>query len=169
MTVKIEVNKEKQEVLIYHNGIVIEQLTGINAYNFLEDAEKQSKENKFFFQPITKITIEDIEESGCPLNELTGLNFDPTIYYRCFPEAHMSVGIMKNGEVLDYIYLDENFTKEQLHFGPITNHHIRACLDEELIEHILDTPKFRMGIDTPYNIFDEENTYYYTSDESSDT
>ena len=49
MTVKIEVNKEKQEVLIYHNGIVIEQLTGINAYNFLEDAEKQSKENKSFW------------------------------------------------------------------------------------------------------------------------
>lgn len=84
---------------------------------FLQKAENQIRDNDYLFNQYRQITVQDVEEAGCPIDELTGLEFHIVIYYRCFPEAHVRVDFLKNGEKLwNGFSLNENFSKEQIHY-----------------------------------------------------
>lgn len=179
MSIEFKLDPKNQSISLYVDDQLITSLTGHEANLFVQSTATQLSENLYAFdRPLEQITLEDVKDM-CDLSSVKGVVFHLEYLYRCFPEAHASIAIINDtydplfGSRYGGLNIDENFSEKELYFGPITNHHLRACLSDEVVELLMDIRGLRIYVgeelvDT-YQFFDEENTYYYTSEENSDT
>lgn len=169
-------NKEELTLDLYLGDELIERLDPVEAREFFNHLREEEAKNGHLFKSSKdwkQITITDINEET-EFDQITGIDIEITALYRCFPEAHVDFKIhVDNGEDFFDKDLVDNFGQESLYSESLSNHQLRACLSDEILDVIMDVPNFKLRINEKsvdiYKFFDTENTYEYKTEMSSDT
>lgn len=173
----IKLNREDKTLeLSFKNGTVL--TIGIEeAKELISEFEDLKKENRSELDRFEKLYLDyiktDIRDYAYELEDVKGIRFEVVWNGKTENiETEELILIENEEEDLEYheitmapIGMWLNFDKEQVANSEATNHEIRACLGEDLLEFIEKNPKFEFWFnDELVNIEDllnKENTFYY--------
>jgi len=183
MSIEIKSNASEKTLQLYINGQLTKELRGEEASSFLLQAKKEAEVHGHLFKPqletITVPFIETVMEGK--IDQMIGLNID-LVKNMNANTGSIYAYIIKEGEtdenrmfhtfrtLLENLPLEKNFKDEQFLYERFSNHDLRACLDEEVLNYIMDTPGFKIYVNDEevniYQFFDENETITFLPEEN---
>jgi hypothetical protein len=174
MSIEFKANHKDGALDLVIDGRTIASLSPDEALKLFKQTDRIFTENAHIFKASThyQITKEKLHKCKIDTASLIRIRFDYTNHVNCFPEAFVGVNFFASSHSFDD-NLTDNFTPQQLYFGPITNHHLRSCLSDEIIDELLDFPNLEIYVNheqiDSYVFFNEFQTVYFEPHISYDT
>lgn len=181
-------SENKRRVHLHCDGKEILALNPEEANSLLNDLEALKEDNRMIFEDFKTIPFQELEEfcenRGFDVSEIIRIEFDLERSTSFAPEVwrHFYITIQGERFYSDDIspsndtaakVLKNNFSKEQIWFGTITNHELRASLDQDFLEFLQNNPQIDIRFCDKrirHEVFFNENkNFFFEAIENSDT
>lgn len=173
MNLKFKADHETKIIKVYNGTDLLAELKGEEMEDFLENISIFQKETSYFLDDErSHFGIKEIEEAVDSMDNVLAIHFGIQWNYEdadVYPESFVQIirkeePSFKNGYTLEED-LGKNFSIDRIMYGSFTNHELRSCMTNDLVEYIETAPKFLIYVNKKkvnlYDFFDDEKTVHY--------